>query len=452
MIHKIYGEILKFTLAEIISATGAKLIWGEEISGKFEISTDTRTIKENDIYLPLRGENFDGHTFIPNALNSGAIGYFTQNEKVVDKNAKFVLYVKNSLVAYLELANYIRNKINPKIIAITGSSGKTTVKEMMSSVLATTFKTHKSKLNHNNEIGLCQTMFLMPEDTEVAVVEFGMRNLGEIELLAKYLEPNIGIITNIGTAHVERLGSVENIATAKCEILDYIKQDGAFVSIKDEKVISRAKKFDFEKDFLSIEDVKNIEIAKNYTSFVWQEEKYELQIEGEHNIENALLVMRTAEILGVSTENIKKGLWNFHQIEKRWEITNHNGLTFINDSYNANPESMKAVLKTFLSVYRAPVYLVLGDMAELGKDEIKYHKEIGAFLNNYEDVKLLTVGDLAKFICQNTKIEAHHFNSHKECAQYIADNCESGATLLFKASRVMQFEKIIEEIKNYDNV
>lgn len=442
---------MKFTLAEIISATGAKLIWGKDISGKFGISTDTRTIKENDIYLPLRGENFDGHTFISNAINAGAVGYFTQNEKVIDSRAQFVLYVKNSLVAYLELANYVRNKINPKVVAITGSSGKTTVKEMMSEVLATTFKTHKSKLNHNNEIGLCQTMFLMPEDTEVAVVEFGMRNLGEIELLAKYSEPNIGIITNIGTAHVERLGSVENIASAKCEILDYIKKDGAFVSIKDEKVISRAKNFDFEKSFLSINDVENIEILKNYTSFVYKGEKYELQIEGEHNIENALLVIKAAEILGVERENIKKGLWNFHQIEKRWEITKHKELTFINDSYNANPESMKAVLKTFLSVYKAPVYLVLGDMAELGKDEIKYHKEIGAFLNNYEGVKLLTVGNLAKFITQGAKIEAHHFNSHKECAEYIVNNCESGATLLFKASRVMQFEKIIEEIKNYDN-
>ncbi len=442
---------MKFTLAEIISATGAKLIWGEDTSGKFEISTDTRTIKENDIYLPLRGENFDGHTFISNAINNGAVGYFTQNEKVIDSRAKFVLYVKNSLVAYLELANYIRNKINPKVVAITGSSGKTTVKEMMSEVLATTFKTHKSKLNHNNEIGLCQTMFLMPEDTEVAVVEFGMRNLGEIELLAKYLEPNIGIITNIGTAHVERLGSVENIATAKCELLDYIKKDGAFISINDEKVISRAKNFDFEKSFLSIKDVEDIEISKNYTSFVYKGEKFELQIEGEHNVENALLVIKAAETLGVECENIKKGLWNFHQIEKRWEITKHKELTFINDSYNANPESMKAVLKTFLSVYKAPVYLVLGDMAELGKDEIKYHKEIGAFLNNYEDVKLLTVGNLAKFITQGTKIEARHFNSHQECAEYIVNNCENGATLLFKASRVMQFEKIIEEIKNHDN-
>ncbi|MBR1977097.1 UDP-N-acetylmuramoyl-tripeptide--D-alanyl-D-alanine ligase [bacterium] len=442
---------MKFTLAEIIDATGAKLIWGEEIPAKFGISTDTRTIKENDIYLPLRGENFDGHTFIANAMNAGAVGYFTQNENVMDKRAKFVLYVKNSLVAYLELAKYVRNKINPRVIAITGSSGKTTVKEMMSEVLVTTFKTHKSKLNHNNEIGLCQTMFSMPEDTEVAVVEFGMRNLGEIELLAKYLEPNIGIITNIGTAHVERLGSVQNIATAKCEILDYIKKDGTFVSINDEKVISRAKNFELEKHFLSIDNVTDIEISKNYTSFVYKNEKYELQIEGEHNIENALLVISAAEKLGVTTENIKKGLWNFRQIEKRWEITKHKELTFINDSYNANPESMRAVLKTFLSVYKEPVYLVLGDMAELGKDEIKYHKEIGKFLNNYEGAKLLTVGNLAKFISQNTKISAIHFNSHKECAEYIAGNCENGATLLFKASRVMQFEKIIEEIKNYDN-
>ena len=227
---------MRFTFKEIVEVTGAKLIWGEKIEGEFGISTDTRTINENEIYLPLRGENFDGHNFIDSAIEKGVLGYFTQDNRKINEKAKFVLAVKNSLIAYLELARYIRRKFNPKVVAITGSSGKTTVKEMMAEVLATTFKTHKSKLNHNNEIGLCQTLFAMPKDTEIVVAELGMRNLGEIELLDKYLEPDIGIITNIGTAHVERLGSVDNIASAKCEITNHLKEDGLFVANDNEKI------------------------------------------------------------------------------------------------------------------------------------------------------------------------------------------------------------------------
>ncbi len=441
---------MRFTFEEIVEVTGAKLIWGEKIEGEFGISTDTRTINESEIYLPLRGENFDGHNFIDNAIEKGVVGYFTQDNRKINEKAKFVLAVKNSLIAYLELARYIRRKFNPKVIAITGSSGKTTVKEMMAEVMATTFKTHKSKLNHNNEIGLCQTLFAMPKDTEVVVAELGMRNLGEIELLDKYLEPDIGIITNIGTAHVERLGSVDNIASAKCEITNHLKEDGLFVANDNEKIRKRVN-FKGDEYYLSLKDAQNIIIKQGYTSFEFENTKYELQIEGEHNVENALLVIKTAQNLGISEENIKTGLLKFHQIEKRWEITNTKGLNLVNDSYNANPESMIAVLKTFLSVYKDPIYLVLGDMKELGRDEIKYHKEIGAFLNNYENANLLTLGPLAKFIGQGTKINSKHFNSHKELADFIVENCEKNSNILFKASRAMQFEKIIEEIKNYDN-
>lgn len=436
---------MKFTVQEIIEVTGAKLLLEKEMAGEFEISTDTRNINTGDIYLPLRGENFDGHNFIETAVKNGAVGYFTQDKHIVNSDANFVLYVKNALIAYLQLANYIRNKINPCVIAITGSSGKTTVKEMLSSVLKTTFNTHKSKLNHNNEIGLCQTMFSMQTDIEVAVVELGMRNMGEIQLLSKYLEPNIGIITNVGSAHVEKLGNLKNIVSAKCEIVKHLKKDGVFIANNDERICQKVK-FEGEKLYFSINNVQEIEISKNSSKFVYENVHYELSVEGEHNIENALLVINTAKKLGVSVENIKIGLKNFKPIEKRWEINEIKGLTLINDSYNANPESMQAVIKTFLSVYKKPLYLVLGNMAELGKDEIKYHKNLGEFLNNYKDCKLLTVGDLAKFISTNTKITSEHFENIEDCAKFIVENCPLNSTLLLKASRVMQFEKIIEEI------
>lgn len=419
----------------------------------FNISTDTRKLESHDCYLPLRGENFDGHNFIDLAVEKGALGYFTQDKFKINKEAGFVIYVQNSLVAYLELANYIRNKINPYVIAITGSCGKTTTKEMLTSVFSTKFKTHKTALNHNNEIGLCQTMFSMPKDTEVLILEMGMRNLGEIELLSKYAQPDLGIISNVGSAHVERLGTLKNIALAKCEIAKYLKKDGLFIGV-DCPQIKDNLKFDGKKVFVSLKQAKNIEIAVDYTSFIYENETYELSLAGEYNVSNALLVIEAAKAKGIDTQDIQRGLLSYKPIEKRWEKTKVNGLTFINDSYNANPESMNAVLKTFLSIYNKPIMLVLGDMAELGKDEIAYHKQVGEFLSNYSDIKLLTVGSLARHIARNTTLESIEFENNKECAEYILQNAPNGTTILLKASRLMKFEQIIEFVGNggnYDN-
>lgn len=436
---------MKFTLDEIIKCTDAKVLYQKDISGEFEISTDTRKLKEGNVYLPLRGENYDGHNFISKALEAGAGGYFTQDKFKVDKNADFVLLVENSLVAYLKLANYIRNKINPKVVAITGSSGKTTTKEMLYSVFSTTYKTHKTYLNHNNEIGLCETMFTMPEDCEVAVIEMGMRNLGEIELLSSYSEPDIGIITNIGSAHVERLGNLKNIAVAKCEIASGLKKDGVFIS-PDSPKIKENLKYEGEKIFTDFSKTSNVKISIAHSEFRYENTDFVLNVEGDYNIENALLVIEAAKKLNIPVEKIKEGLFNYKPIEKRWEVSEVKGLTFINDSYNANPESMKAVLKTFLSVYNPPLVLVLGNMGELGKDEIAYHKEIGEFLCSYKNVKLLTVGNLAKYILRNSMLEGVEFETNFECAKYILNNIEKGSTILLKASRAMKFEEIIEMV------
>ena len=420
---------LKFTLNEIIMCTDAQILFEKDTDGSFEISTDTRKLQKDNpekfIYLPLRGENYDGHNFIDKALEMGACAYFTQDKFKVNKNADFVLYVENSLVAYLRLANYIRNKINPKIVAITGSSGKTTTKEMLFSVLSTKYKTHKTLLNHNNEIGLCETLFSMPEDTDIAVVEMGMRNLGEIELLSSYCEPDIGIITNIGSAHVERLGNLKNIAVAKCEIAAGLKKDGVFIS-PDSSKIKNNLNYEGEKIFTRFANVANVKMSVSHSEFSYEGVNYTLNVEGDYNIENALLVIEAAKKLNVEIQNIQKGLLDYKPIEKRWEVTKIKDLTFINDSYNANPESMKAVLKTFLSIYKPPLVLVLGNMGELGKDEIAYHKEIGEFLCSYKNVKLLTVGNLAKYILRSSTLEGVEFETNFECAKYILENIERG--------------------------
>lgn len=444
---------MQFSLNEIINAIECEILYKDPSYNNeilFDISTDTRKLKKDDVYLPLRGENFDGHNFIDKAIESGARGYFTQDKFKINKNANFIIYVKNALVAYLQLASYIRNKINPTVIAITGSCGKTTTKEMLYSVFSTQFKTHKTILNHNNEIGLCETFFNMPLDTEIAIIEMGMRNLGEIELLSNYSNPDIGIISNIGSAHVERLGTLKNIAIAKCEIAKNLKKDGLFIGV-DSNNLKENLTYEGKKIFTNLTNAKNIEISIDSTTFEYKNEKYKITQPGEYNISNAILVIEAALSQGVTIENIKKGLLNYKPIEKRWEKTICKELTFINDSYNANPESMNAVLKTFLAIYPHPITLVLGDMGELGKDEIMYHKQIGEFLSNYKDIKLLTVGTLARHIARNTTLDSIEFENNEQCAKYIVENTKKGSTILLKASRSMKFEQIIEMVENYDN-
>ena len=446
-------NILQFNLKEIINCLECEILYKKDLIDEnilFDISTDTRKLKKGDVYLPLRGENFDGHNFIDKAISIGARGYFTQNKFKINKEADFVIYVKNALNAYLKLANYIRNKINPKVIAITGSCGKTTTKEMLYSVFKTQYKTHKTTLNHNNEIGFCETMFNMPSDTEICILEMGMRNLGEIELLSKYSNPDIGIISNIGSAHVERLGTLKNIAIAKCEIVSNLKKDGLFIGV-DCPQIKENLKYDGKKIFTSLNDAKDIVVKIDSTKFNYKGFEYEINQAGEYNVSNAILVIEAALSCNISEDNIQKGLKDYKPIEKRWEKTVIKGLTFINDSYNANPESMNAVLKTFLSIYPKPIILVLGDMGELGKDEIMYHKQVGEFLSNYNDIELLTVGVLAKHIARNTTLKSVEFENNKQCAKYIIENAQKGTTILLKASRFMKFEQIIEMVENNDN-
>lgn len=447
-----YDNYMNFSRDELIEITGA-IVLKNELSADFTfgISTDTRTVSESDIYLPLKGASFDGENFIDKAIDTGCIAYFTANETVYPK-AKLVLKVENTLEAYLKLAQYYREKINPITIGITGSSGKTTTKEIVYSVLKEKFKTHKTFSNHNNEIGFCQTVLSMDKDTEALIVEMGMRGLGEIELISTHLTPDYAIVTNAGTAHIGRLGSVDNIAIAKCEIAKGLKAKGTFIAL-DQDIIKKHIDFNGEKIFYSLEDVKILKKAPSYSKFEYREEIYELNVDGDYNIENALSAIELGLKLGMTPNEIANGLASYKPIEKRWEVEEIKGLKFINDSYNANPESMKASVKAFIEAYQNPV-VVLGNMGELGENEVQYHKEVGDFLStlNYK-VKYITVGDLAKEIGEtliSKGFDVTTLDSIEQASCYILENLNNSYTIFLKASRSMKFEQILEEIKKRD--
>lgn len=444
-----YYNFMMFKREELIEATGAQCLKNDcdNFEG-FKISTDTRTIAKGDIYLPLKGANFDGEKFIEQALNSGAVGYFTTSDTVFD-GAKLVLKVNDTKDAYLNLAKFYRFKINPKTVMITGSSGKTTTKEIVYSVLSQKLKTQKTFSNHNNEIGFCQTVLGMPTDTQALVVEAGMRGLGEIELISKHLEPDFAIITNSGTAHIGRLGSLDNIAEAKCEIASGLNENGAFIALNQE-IIKKHLKYNGKKIFYSLKDVKILERKVGYSKFEYKNNIYELNVEGDYNIENSLAAIELGYCFGLSYEEIAQGLKSYKPIEKRWEVENVGGINFINDSYNANPDSMKASVKTFVELYENPV-VVLGNMGELGENEVQYHKEVGLYLSELKKtVKYFVVGNLAAEIgkvLEQSGFEVKYFDNNEQVAKEIAKTCSNSETVFLKASRSMEFEKIIENVR-----
>lgn len=436
---------MSFTLEEIINATNAKVLLANEDEDSLTVSTDTRTIGQDMLYLPLKGEKFNGFDFIQDALNAGASGYFTEDPNDINLDADIILLVRDTKTAYLQLAEYYRKKINPITILITGSSGKTTVKEMMAAVFSVRYRTHKTKLNHNNEIGLCQTLLSMPEDTEILIAEGGMRGLGEIELISKYTKPDRAIITNVGTAHIGRLGSVENIAKAKCEIVKYLNEKGIFIA-PDNPLIRKFNNFNGKNIYVNFNNIRIIRADENGSEFVYGENKYFLPQEGEHNVQNACLVIETALSAGMTPQKIAEGLKNFKSIDKRWELQKISKYEIINDCYNSNPDSVKAAIKTFLTIYNGTKIVVLGDMGELGDDAANYHTATGDFLEKYSFDCVLTVGELSKNINPKNGTVIH-FDDKKELAEYIVQNYTNGAKILLKASRSMKFEEIIQEIE-----
>ncbi len=437
---------MKLKSAEILKAANAEIIKNNGKNELYTFSTDTRTITSGQIYIPLKGESFDGENFIENALQNGAEGYFTSDKNKIFDSAKIILYVKDTKESYLQLANFYKNKINPYTIAITGSSGKTTVKEMMYCVFKNAGETVKSVLNHNNEIGLCQTLSSLENSTKYLIVEMGMRGFGEIELLSKYAQPDIAVIVNTGSAHIGRLGSLLNIAKAKFEITKYLNKNGILIS-HDNKLIRQINDNCHKTIYFSLED-KNLiikEMTSNQSIFIYKGFEYKLNTAGEHNIQNALSVIEAGLFAGLKPEIIKKGLEEFAPIEKRWDIQEAGGFKVINDSYNSNPESVKAALKTFLSYSPPPKTVVLGDMGELGLNEEEYHIETGKFLEQFDCDYVLTIGNLAKYI-KPENLKTVHFENKKELADFMKKNLKKGSNVLLKASRFMKFEEIIEEL------
>lgn len=445
------------TLDELITVLNGKI---RNYKGNLTIngiSTDTRTIKNGSLFVALKGEKFNGNEFVDKASENGAICAVVSEN--INCNIPYII-VEDTLLALGKIANYYRKKFNIPIIGVTGSVGKTSTKEAIAYVLETKLNVHKTEKNFNNEIGLPQTLFNLNKEHEVSVIELGMNNFHEIERLSKISKPDIGVITNIGTAHIENLGDKEGIMRAKMEITSCFNKDNILIINGDDEYLAKIKKRPYKVIKVSINnkgdynayDIKDLGENGSQFKIIFKgrEEIIKINAPGAYNIYNALISIVIGEILNIDINDIKKGIENYTPSGMRMNIINLNsGVRVIADCYNANPESMKAsinVLKSFKGNRRIAV---LGDMFELGKYSEKGHREVGLEIKDKADI-LVTIGKDSKYIFDEAKdyIECKHFETKKEAEEYLSGIIQDGDIILVKASRGMEMETIIDYITN----
>ena len=456
-------------IKEILQATKGKLIQGNEEEEINEFCRDTRIIKEGDAYIGIKGENFDGNTLWKNAFENGAstvilqgIDFSKENlEKYQNEN---IIVVEDTIEALADIATYRRMLFGKDfpVIGVTGSVGKTSTKDIIANVVSQKYKTLKTQGNNNNNIGLPFTIFNL-KDQEAAVIEMGMNHFGEISKLTKIAKPTISVITNIGTSHIGNLGSRENILKAKLEILEGMDKKVLVIN-NDNDLLHKfyLENKDVEIHTYGIENesevtAENIVLNENESEFVCniKGEKFNVKVPvgGIHFVYNALCAATVGTLLGLSKEQIENGIKTFELTKKRMDITElKNGVTIINDSYNASFESMQASLKYLSGLNAKRKIAVLGDMFELGEYSKELHEKVGKeVVKNKIDI-LVCCGDSAKYIVNMAKKEGmpkekvFYFDNKEQNEKFIRENAQNGDSVLFKASNGMKFFNIVENL------
>ena len=456
-------------IKEIIKITNGKLITGNLEDECENFSKDTRIIKQGDTYIGIKGENFDGNTLWKQAFEKGASTVIVQGVNFLDEDIenfknKNIIKVDDTIKAISNIARYKKELYGKDFptIGVTGSVGKTSTKDIIANVVSQKYKTLKTEGNNNNNIGLPFTLFRLG-DHQAAVIEMGMNHLGEISELTKIAKPTISVITNVGTSHIGNLGSRENILKAKLEILDGMDKKVLVVNNDNDllhDVVLKNK--DIEIHTYGIENksevmAEDIVLNTNDSEFICNlngnKFKVKVPVGGIHFVYNSLCAATVGNLLGLSVEQIKKGIETFELTKKRMDITElKNEVTIINDSYNASFESMQASLKYLNGLKSDRKIAVLGDMFELGEYAKQLHEKVGEeVVKNKIDV-LICAGDNAKSIVKAAKVNGmdekniHYFNDKNEIESFIKKIWKKGDVILFKASNGMKFFEIVEKL------
>lgn len=455
----------KLTIREIKDAVGGELLSGSEENTVGNICTDSRLVEEESMFIPIIGEVHDAHRFIPQVIEKGCRALLVSNKEVVeDIKGLDIIYVKNTTKALQNLAHYYLKKLNLKTVAVTGSVGKTSTRDITYAILSEKYRTGTTVKNFNNDIGVPLTIFSFDATMEAAVIEIGMDHAGEIHRLVNIIRPDVGIITNVGVSHIENLGSRENIRAAKMEIVDYFDEKNTLVLNRDNDMLENVSE---ETDYKILNvgtKPENAYYVHNIADFglqginftlTYEERDYniEVPIPGAHNAVNAALAIAACNVLGVSIEEAVSGISKIKLTEKRLAIKEHNGMCIIDDTYNAAPDSMKSAINTLMKSQGKRRVAILAGMNELGSKSAEYHYDVGVYAGEQNVDLLIVIGAKAKDIADGAKEvleedKVLYFPTKDEFYWKIGEILKTGDTILVKASRGMEMEQVVDKIMN----
>ncbi len=449
---------MELSLNEILEAISGKVI----VEGKTDfnkICIDTRKIERDNIYLAINGERFNGNKFVVEAFEKGA-SIAIVDEILFDtkeiKQGKTVIKVENSEKALLDLASFYRKKLGIKIIGVTGSCGKTSTKDLIAAFLSYKYKVFKTKGNFNNQIGLPLMILELDSSYDVAVLEMGMSDLGEIDILANCARPDIAVITNIGLSHIENLKTQDNILKAKSEIFNYFDENNTLIINGEDNYLLKIKNKCFEIIRIGYNheyDVyaSNIILKEDNTSFTINDKErefnFEIPMAGKHNVLNSMLAIAVAKKLNVSFSQMEKGIKNLEATSMRLQVIKKELFTIINDCYNASPDSMKSSIDVLNSYKNRRKIAVLGTMNELGDESINAHKEVGYYAKDKVDL-LIAIGNYKE--CYKDGFGSDNiitFEDKNEFIKNVNTIIKKDDVILVKASRGIRFEEIVNSLE-----
>lgn len=422
------------------------------------VSKDTRTLEEGNLYIPIIGENFDGHDFLQEAIIKGAAASLWQEDHPLPDLDFPLIIVEDVLRAFQTLAKNYRQSLDIPLIAITGSNGKTTTKDILKSVLATKYKTHATKGNENNEIGLPLTILGASEDTQIIIAELGTESFGEIAVLSEIAQPNVSIITNIGDSHLDKLKTKENVALEKMDIIKSMKESGVLIYNKDDKYLRnlvqrqkpRFKTLSFGSRSDSKYIISEIDIRPGATRFKVNDGVYQVASPGLHEAYNATISVIVSQLFDISPSDLSKGLSEVKFTSMRNQLLDMGDFSLIDDSYKANPQNVMAALDT-MTHYKgyARKIAVLGDMLDLGEGIAQLHRQVVGGIDPQAIDYVLLFGDHMKDgydegLKNFSKDRIFHFSSKDELVKTLETLLIKNSLVLVKGSRSMKMEEIIQ--------
>ena len=480
----------KIYVKEILEAAGGQLLGNIDAEKTFvvNVQTDSRKAAAGDLFVAIVGERMDGHRFVQGAMEAGAEGCLVSTAPDSIPEGKFCVMVPDTAKAMGDLAAYYRRKLGLPVVAVTGSVGKTTTKDMVASVLSSKFRTLKTAGNLNNHLGLPMTVFRLTAEDEIAVLEMGMNHLGEIDYLVRIAQPDVAVITNVGDAHIGNLGSRENILRAKCEIFHGLKKGGTAVLNGDdallatlkpgaERVADPAGSDAFSKMYAEIDaggftyhwageseacDYRAVNIEDTLPDEVRCEAQtpagtfaVEIPSLGRHMIYPAMTAAAVGQCFGLSDQEIAEGIANFKATRMRMDVEKlEDGVILYNDTYNANPQSMKAALGILANAPAARKVAVVGDMLELEPFAERLHREVGEYAAELPIDTLVTVGTragwLAEAALERDMEDVRPCQDKEEAKKVLAELIGPDTAFLFKASRGMALEELCAFVREFD--